>query len=150
MLRLRSFISPRNFMMSDEKWQTVYVPLSSKEIPTNELEATIRGWFYPELGSVIGYQDLEEAIKLQQQWTGCERFPYTEGIRVIVELQVPAWLLDIDEDGFTRIILSEGLDWVQFQYIHITAKCVPGLTTESQLPGDLPFDGSIHEVISLE
>lgn len=150
MLRLNSISNPKMVMLATDEWLTVYVPLSSKEIPKNQLEHILRGWFFPELGSVIAYEDIEEAIKLQQRWTGCERFPYAEAVRVIVEIMVPEWLIDIDDEGLTRILLSEGIEWIQFQNVHITAKCVPGLVTETHLPGDLPFDGSIHEVIALE
>lgn len=150
MLRLRSFISPRMVMMATEEWQTVYVPLSSKEIPKNQLEHVLKGWFFPELGSVTAYEDLEDAVRLQQRWTGCERYPYDEAVRVIVELQVPTWLIEVDDDGLTRVSLLEGTDWIQFSNVHITAKYVPGLSTETHLPGDCPFDGNVQEVISLE
>jgi len=148
MVHLFTLLNVKSVLATEEQLLTVYVPLSSKEIPADQLRSILQGWFNPELGSVSVYLDLDEAIKLQERWFGYERYPNTEALRVIVELQVPSWMMLEDNEGFPRIDLSEA-DEYSFSNIHVTAKYMAGSPDDVALPGDCPFDGRIQEVIPL-
>ncbi len=142
--RLLTFFSLTK-ALDESDWLTVYVPLSPKEIPRNQLENIIRGWLNPELVWAKGYMSLEEAISSQQRWRHCERFPNTESLRVIIELQVPCWLVYIEDDE-VKVDLDDAAR-IRVANIYVTAKCAAGFSEEESLPGDLPFNGTVYEVI---
>lgn len=147
MARLLTFLSFKKLTIMED-WITVYVPLSPKEIPRDQLEYTIRAWLHPELCWVKGYLDLESAIGSQQHWQGCERYPHVEGLRVVVEIQVPLWAVQLQDDEL-RIDLNKADEYIQISNIYVTAKCMAGFSEEESLPGDLPFNGTVYEVIVL-
>lgn len=146
MARLLTFLSFRTVIATDD-WLTVFVPLSPREIPRNQLADVIRAWFQPEFCWINAYLDLQQAIQSQQCTVNYDRFPYTDAVRVIVELQVPSWLVEV-ADHQIKVDLREGMEWIQISNIYITAKYVAGYMDEEVLPGDLPFDGTVHETIA--
>lgn len=147
MARLLTYFGYNVFSVTTKDYISVFVPLSPKEIPKDRLEETIRGWLNPELLWARGYLSLEDAVCSQEQWQGCERFPHTESLRVVVELQVPLWLVQLQDDEVK--VNLDGYGWIRVTNLYITAKCAPGFFEREALPGDLPFNGSVYEVIAL-
>ena len=129
--------------------RTVYVPLSAKQIPLDQLEQTIRGWFHPdEFDWVPAYLNLVDAIDIQRHNPCRERYPHTEAVRVILELQVPSYAV-VTEGDSTRIDLVQAMGRLEITNIYLTAKFMPGLPQQTHLEGDLPFDGRIHEELAI-
>lgn len=148
MARVLGLFSFKTFQTAVE-YTTVYVPLSAKQIPLDQLEHTIRGWFHPdEFDSVPACLSLVDAIDVQRHNPCRERYPHTEAVRVILELQVPSNAV-VTEDNQTRIDLILAMGELEITNIYLTAKFMPGLPQESHLEGDLPFDGRIHEELDI-
>lgn len=148
MARVLGLFSFKNFQPTVE-YTTVYVPLSAKQIPLNQLGHTIRGWFHPdEFDYVPACLSLVDALDVQRRNPCRERYPHTEAVRIILELQVPS-LAVVTEGDQTRIDLVQAHGELEITNIYLTAKFMPGLPSQSHLEGDLPFDGRIHEELDI-
>lgn len=133
-------------------WVSAFVPLVPKEIPRITLERTVQGWFNPELGSVTGYTHLQDAIEQQKYYVNNQRYPHTEALFIVVELILPTSLVHEDETGCVRIDLDKVFHSIKSLRVHVTAKLIAGYLfgeDDDSQPGDVPFDGSIHETIEI-